>query len=179
MKRAEAEGFTLIELLIVLAILGIIVLSLAPGLVEGLRRDARPAAQPTANPQKATVADIRNTGTAMFSWLTDQVGAAAAGETTTQVDLRDYPPITQADLATILVPTYLQAVPAADHWDHPYDYALNVSNPMAKEVMAIRSTGKDGVAEGDVYTVTGFDPTDYDRDIVWVDGFFVQWPQQR
>ena len=30
--------------------------------------------------QKQTVADIRNTGTAMFSWLTDQIGAAAAGQ---------------------------------------------------------------------------------------------------
>src|SRR5262249_2808195 len=134
---------------------------------------------PTGNPQKATIAEIRNTGTAMFSWLTDQVGAAAAGASTTQVDLRDYPPITAADLATILVPQYLKEVPTSDRWGHPYDYALNVSNPHAREVMAIRSTGKDGVAEGNVYTVTSFDPEDQDQDIVWVDGFFVRWPQRR
>lgn len=169
MKREETDGFTLIELLIVLAILGIIVLSLAPGLLQALHQ----------NPQKATIADIRNTGTAMFAWLTDQVGAAAAGASTTQVDLRDYPPITQADLATILVPEYIREVPAADGWGHPFEYALNVSNPLAKEIMAIRSTGKDGVAEGDVYTITSFEPEDTDQDIVWADGFFIRWPQQR
>jgi hypothetical protein len=26
--------------------------------------------------------------------------------------------------------------------------------------------------------VTAFDPTDYDRDIVWADGFMVRWPQK-
>ena len=34
------------------------------------------------------------------------------------------------------------------------------------------------MASGTTYTVTSFDPTDYDQDIVWADGFFVRWPQK-
>src|SRR5262245_46350922 len=48
--------------------------------------------------QRRTVADLRNVGTAMFSWLTDQVGAAAAGQSQTSgeskiISLSQYPPI--------------------------------------------------------------------------------------
>src|SRR4051812_40052271 len=47
--------------------------------------------------QRKTVADVRMAGTAMFSWLTDQVGAAAAGQSQHEkgrwTDLRSYTPI--------------------------------------------------------------------------------------
>jgi len=168
-------GFTVIELLIVLAALGILALAVLPSL--------RPAAEPPvmndSARQKRTIADMRNTGTAMFSWLTDQVGAAAAGQTATEIDLRDYPSISRANLSTILVPDYIQKVPELDGWEHPYEYSLNVANPLARNVMAIRSPGRDGFTDGDVYSITSFDPGDYDQDILWADGFFVRWPQKR
>src|SRR3954447_21264732 len=75
--RSRQKGFTLIELLIVVAIIGIIAALLIPNFLDALQKAK----------QKRTVADMRNTGTAMFSWLTDQVGAAAAGQTATEVDL--------------------------------------------------------------------------------------------
>lgn len=133
------------------------------------------------NPQKRTIADIRNTGTAMFSWLTDQVGAAAAGQSQVPqpVDLADYPAIAHADLATILVPNYIREVPELDGWESPYEYYLNTENPLAEKVMGIRSPGRDGRFDGSSYTVTSFDPESLDEDIVWADGFFVRWPQQR
>jgi hypothetical protein len=76
------------------------------------------------------------------------------------------------------VPQYLQDVPPADGWKTPYEYYLNTGNPLAAQVMAIRSLGRNKAEEGSTYTVTSFDPTDYDRDIVWADGFFVRWPQK-
>ena len=44
--------------------------------------------------------------------------------------------------------------------------------------MLIRSAGRDGQFEGDQYTIGAFEVTDYDRDIVWINGFFVRWPQK-
>src|SRR6476646_7270977 len=158
--RNRERGFTLIELLIVVAIIGIIAALLIPNFLDALQKAK----------QKRTVADIRNTGTAMFSWLTDQVGAAAAGQASTQVDLASYGTSTvpMATLTSILTPQYLQGVPVLDGWKHAYEYYLNTANPLAKNVMAIRSLGRNGANDGGPsYTVTSFEPTDYDQDIVW------------
>lgn len=139
------------------------------------------SANPEKNPQKQTVADIRNTGTAMFSWLTDQVGAAAAGQSQVPqtLDLADYVAISHADLATILVPVYMQEVPELDGWGSPYELYLNVANPLAERVMSIRSPGRDGLFSGTTYTIGAFDPESSDEDIVWADGFFARWPQKK
>jgi type II secretion system protein G len=168
--RNRQKGFTLIELLIVVAIIGIIAALLIPNFLDALQKAK----------QKRTVADVRNTGTAMFSWLTDQVGAAAAGQTTTdQVDLTKYTERTTAEVATVLVPQYLQAIPLKDGWKAEYEYYLETEKVLKRTVMAIRSGGRDGAFSGTTYTVKGFDPTDYDQDIVWADGFFVRWPQKQ
>ena len=169
--RNRQKGFTLIELLIVVAIIGIIAALLIPNFLDALQKAK----------QKRTVADVRNTGTAMFSWLTDQVGAAAAGQTTTdQVDLTKYTKITSIDtVKAVLVPQYLQAIPVKDGWKVNYEYYLETEKVLKRTVMAIRSSGRDGTFAGTTYTVQGFDPTDYDQDIVWADGFFVSWPQKQ
>jgi len=169
--RNRQKGFTLIELLIVVAIIGIIAALLIPNFLDALQKAK----------QKRTVADIRNTGTAMFSWLTDQVGAAAAGAATTStVDIATFAPIsaTVLDSTSGLVPQYMQDVPALDGWKNAYEYYLNTSNPLAQQVMAIRSKGRDGAESSTSYTVTSFEPTEYDQGIVWADGFFVRWPQK-
>lgn len=146
--------------------------------LEKILRAVLSPASVTQNPQKKTVADIRNVGTAMFSWLTDQVGAGAAGQGQTQdVALADYPPISRAELVELLVPEYIAEVPERDGWGHPYEYSLDIKNPLAQQVMSIRSLGRDGLPDAELYTVTSFAPGDYDRDIVWADGFFARWPQ--
>jgi type II secretion system protein G len=165
--RRSKAGFTLIELLIVVAIIGIIAAMLIPNLLDAMQKAK----------QKRTVADMRITGTALFSWLTDQVGAAAAGQNSTAIDLAAYgTELTAADLSTVLIPEYIQRVPILDGWKNTYDYFLQTANLHAPRVMAIRSRGRDDVADGTTYTVTSFDPTDYDRDIVWADGFMVRYP---
>src|SRR6476646_442269 len=114
--RNRQKGFTLIELLIVVAIIGIIAALLIPNFLDALQKAK----------QKRTVADVRNAGTALFSWLTDQVGAAAAGATSSSdVDLANYNGggAGAGDaLTTLLVPQYLQAVPVLDGWKHPFEY---------------------------------------------------------
>ena len=166
--RNRERGFTLIELLIVVAIIGIIAALLIPNFLDALQKAK----------QKRTVADMRNAGTAMFSWLTDQVGAAAAGAAATEVDLSKYTTSDSTTVASVLVPQYLQSVPAKDGWKQDFHYFLETTNVLQPQVMAIGSGGRDSTFAGGSYTVAGFDPTDYDQDIVWADGFFVRWPQK-
>src|SRR5829696_125961 len=165
MKRAQEHGYELDEM------------------IEQAKeeRESQPAAT-DEEAQKRTVADIRNTGTAMFSWLTDQVGAAAAGQSQTEIgdiDLDDYSVLSRDEVQSILLPQYMQTVPEKDGWGNPYEYYLNVENPLAVQVMGIRSPGRDGRFSVDSYTVTSFDPSEFDEDIVWADGFFVRWPQRK
>ena len=167
--RNRQKGFTLIELLIVVAIIGIIAALLIPNFLDALQKAK----------QKRTVADMRNTGTAMFSWLTDQLGAAAAGQTGT-VTLSSYGnSATAGAIASILVPQYLQSVPEKDGWKHDYVFYLKTgTSVLDRNVMLIFSSGRNTNAAAASYTVTAFDPTDYDQDLVWADGFFVRWPQK-
>ncbi|HWN43862.1 MAG TPA: prepilin-type N-terminal cleavage/methylation domain-containing protein [Thermoanaerobaculia bacterium] len=173
MRRVTAaqKGFTLIELLIVIAIIGIIVSMLIPNLLDAMQKAK----------QKRTIADVRITGTAMFSWLTDQVGAAAAGQTNTSVVLASYgSPRPAAGLESLLAPSYLQVVPPIDGWKSPYEYYLKTGSLVhERQIMLIRSQARDKTFESDEYTVTSFDSTDYDQDIVWADGFMVRWPSPK
>lgn len=127
--------------------------------------------------QALTSARINQVGAAMFSWLTDEVGAAAAGQS--QVDLDNYPEISREDLEGILVPTYLAEVPELDGWEHPLEFRLDVANPLALHVMAVRSPGRDGTYTGTSYTAGRFDPDSFDEDVVWADGFSVRAPGSR
>jgi hypothetical protein len=51
-----------------------------------------------------------------------------------------------------------------------------VENPLAAQVMSLRSPGRDGFFADNSYEITSFDPEAFDEDIVWADGFFVRWP---
>lgn len=138
--------------------------------------------------QKRTVADIRNTGTALMAWIIDQpepITSPEAPEDGSEnsgiVDVTDYPLITYDKLFRLLRPSesffYMQEIPQEDGWGHPLEYRLNVDDPYGRKVICIRSPGKDGRFDTDHYVVGQFDPVDYAQDIVWADGEFVRSPE--
>lgn len=166
-RHTTDRGFTLIELLIVIAILGIIMALLVPNLLDAFHKAK----------QKRAMGDVKLVGTAMMAWLTDQAGGAAAAGAGT-VDVSAIPEKSSVELTAVLVPAYIQEVPVLDPWRQAYDYRLNLEEPHGYEILAVRSYGRDRQADGSEYETGSFDPTDYDQDLVWVDGGFLRWPER-
>jgi hypothetical protein len=131
--------------------------------------------------QKRTIDDIRNVGTAMYSWYQDQVRSrpkqpGVKVQNGSDISIAAVPEISQGDLAKLLVPRYIREVPVNDGWGHPYEYRLQTHDLDAEHVMALRSAGGDGRFSGDSYKIGGFPQGHDDEDVAWVDGYFVRWP---
>lgn len=148
--------------LALVAFVGIVAAIFIPNFLDALQKAK----------QKRTLADVRLTGTALMSWLADEVGGSGGSG----VMPPEHP--SAEELSAILVPKYLQQVPATDGWGHPFEYWIS-PNLLLAHVFQIRSPGRDGVFSTDSYD--SYEPapflaTDYDQDVVWADGYFVHWP---
>lgn len=173
-QRRNRRGFTLVELLVTVAIIGIIGALLVPNLLDSLQKAK----------QKRTLADMRDVGTAWYSWFTDQVSAAASGQSGTG-GTYDFAaldtPLTAAELYSTLYTDfenhYIREIPRYDGWGVDYDYRWGAALDYTA-VIGIRSYGRDRVEgpDTDPYTMGPFDANAYDEDIVWADGFFIQYP---
>lgn len=128
-----------------------------------------------AKAQLATIATMRNLGTAMFAWLTDNLQAGSRA--LPPVHVENYERLSRQDLEGLLTPRYIGAIPTKDGWGHDLEVYL-ASDLLADTVMMIRSPGRDGHFDGDVYEPEVFPDFRYDQDLVWSDGFFVCAPQR-
>lgn len=141
------KGFTLIELLIVVAIIGIIAAIAIPNLLNAINRGK----------QKRTMADIRSIATAIESY---------------SVDWNFYPKVADGvinDLTTYLTPTYIKKLPTNDGWNREMRWYGTTSGAS----YTLQSYGKNG---GEDVNTNG-PTTDFNADILYVDGRFYQWPE--
>ena len=153
-----AVGFGLLMLL------GIVSAILIPNFQDALQKAK----------QKRTVADIRQIGFAVLAWEADLFQAGEAR-----------PPLpeelTAEDLSTFLVPGYLQEVPTLDGWENPMLFSINPNfgEPGSSEWFFVAwSPGRDGEFEDrDPLLVEPFERSEYDNDIIFVDGEFKRFPK--
>lgn len=135
--------------------------------------------------QAETIRTIRNVGFALVAWVTDQVGAAAAGAgETVSIQLDDtrftyHDPIPASRISELLVPTYLKEVPERDGWGHELQYFLSTTDITGDSFALVRSPGANGTFEGDEYVAGKFPPDAFEQDLVWADGIFMRWPEAR
>jgi type II secretory pathway pseudopilin PulG len=112
--------------------------------------------------QKRTMADMRSIGTALKEYAADR---------------KVYPQ--PEALERSLVPTYARVLPLMDGWGRPMRYECrSVMNDGRCDLYAIGSAGKDGVFERE--SLSDYEPgaiTNFNRDIIFADGNFVQYPR--
>lgn len=156
-----SRGFTLVEMLIVLGVVGVLA-AIALAQYGNAMNRAR---------QKKSMADMRALAIAWESRASDHGRYNAAGFVYPSVS---YDPV---DMIDHLTPTYIKTLPERDGWSNPFDFAADqlVGAAAEAQTYAIRSRGRDNLAEGPTYLSST--TTRFDCDIVFANGNFVVYPQ--
>jgi type II secretion system protein G len=159
MKR-NSKGFTLIELLIVVAIIGIIVAIAIPNLLNAIQRAK----------QRRTMGDMRTTATAIEAYAVDMNRYPPAAAYTLPAGITSFS-TTMSTMANYVSPTYVKAVPLSDGWNSWFMYAID----SVGSAYAMASYAKNGTLDGATAPVGP--TTDFNQDIVYSNGSFLQWPE--
>src|SRR5207248_9580115 len=122
--------------------------------------------------QKRTMASMREIATAWEARATDfnRYNAAAAAFPTTGV--------TAENLVTYLTPTYIKILPQKDGWGHNWQFGTDQpwGSKNAAQLYVIISYGRDGRSQG---RWEGGTTTNFDCDIIYSNGTFLQYPEGR
>lgn len=163
MKRSPGagRGFTLVEMLVVLGVVGVLSAIAIAQYGNAMNRTR----------QKKSMADIRAVAIAWESRASDHGRYNAAAF--------DYPsvPYDTVDVIAHLTPTYIKTLPTGDGWSNPFDFAADqiVGATAEAQSYAIRSRGRDNIAEGPTYT--SLTTTRFDCDIIFANGNFIVYPE--
>ena len=160
MKR-NSKGFTLIELLIVVAIIGIIVAIAIPNLLNAIQRAK----------QRRTMGDMRTSATAIEAYAVDLNRYPPSAAYTLPSGITSFGTHTMGVLSTYLSPTYIKAVPLSDGWNSWFLYEVATDG----SAYGLASWAKNGTNNGSNSPVGP--TTDFNQDIVYANGSFLQWPE--
>jgi general secretion pathway protein G len=136
--------------LVVIAIIGILAAIAIPNLLTAMQRSR----------QKRTMADMRTIAVALEAYGTDHQG-------------EEYPPGAYVEeLRSHLQPKYIKTIPALDGWQTAYRYM-----PLAERGYVIVSAAGDKTFESEPDGYTPGTTQNFDCDIVFANGSFVQYPE--
>lgn len=142
-----------IVIVFLVVVLGIVAAIAIPNFLTAVQRSK----------QKRTMADVRSIAIAAEAYATDK---------------NRYPDA--QSLEQEVVPTYIASLPKTDGWTNPFKYECwSTSGGDVCDAYAVGSGGKDGVFERESlreYEGAGA-TTNFDADIVFSNGKFVQYPQ--
>jgi type II secretion system protein G len=150
--RAKQAGFTLIELLVAVAVVGILAAIAIPNMLQAIDKSR----------QNRTMAELRTVATALEEYNIDQ---SAYPVVATEAEMAG------SALEMALEPVHIRVLPTQDSWNNGMRY---VSDGVLYTAGSLARDGRFGgnlIVEG-----AGGRTTDFDCDIVFANGQFLQWP---